>query len=116
MLQMVEMLRKHELFESSNTANTWQLKTRSISFGRRPRLMGIVNVTPDSFSDGGRFSDARAAVDQALALVRDGAEILDIGGESTRPYAEPVDPVEELRRTRDVIAEVCQLTGRARFD
>ena len=56
--------------------------------------MGIVNVTPDSFSDGGNFFDAEAAVAHALQLVADGADILDIGGESTRPYAEPVSDDE----------------------
>jgi len=57
----------------------------------KPKLMGVVNVTPDSFSDGGRYLDADAAIAHGLELVRDGAEILDIGGESTRPGAEPVE-------------------------
>jgi dihydropteroate synthase len=65
--------------------------------------MGIVNVTPDSFSDGGQFQDAAAAVEHALGLVSDGAAILDIGGESTRPGAAPVDEREELRRVLPVI-------------
>jgi dihydropteroate synthase len=65
--------------------------------------MGIVNVTPDSFSDGGRFVDADAAVAHALQLVADGVELLDIGGESTRPYATPIDAEEELRRVMPVI-------------
>ncbi|MBA3482990.1 MAG: dihydropteroate synthase [Pirellulales bacterium] len=65
--------------------------------------MGVVNITPDSFSDGGKFLDPLAAVDQALRLVADGADILDIGGESTRPYAEPVGADEELRRVTKVI-------------
>jgi dihydropteroate synthase len=64
--------------------------------------MGIVNVTPDSFSDGGRFFDTRAAVDHALQLVADGADMLDIGGESTRPYSEAVSADEELRRVMPV--------------
>jgi dihydropteroate synthase len=67
------------------------------------RLMGVVNVTPDSFSDGGRFELAPAAVEHGLALAREGAAILDIGGESTRPGAEPVDEREELRRVVPVI-------------
>ena len=67
------------------------------------RLMGIVNVTPDSFSDGGEFLDAAAAIEHALALVAEGAEILDIGGESTRPGAAPVDEREELRRVLPVV-------------
>ena len=68
------------------------------------RLMGIVNVTPDSFSDGGRYLDPDAAVEHGLALAADGAEILDIGGESTRPGAEPVGEAEELRRVVPVLA------------
>lgn len=65
--------------------------------------MGIVNVTPDSFSDGGRYLDPDAAVTHALELVRQGADLLDIGGESTRPYAESVDEAEELRRVLPLI-------------
>lgn len=67
------------------------------------RLMGIVNATPDSFSDGGRFLEPRAAVAHGLALIDDGAAIVDVGGESTRPGAEPVPLGEELRRVRPVI-------------
>jgi dihydropteroate synthase len=69
----------------------------------RRALMGIVNVTPDSFSDGGRFFDSRAAIEHGLALARAGAAILDVGGESTRPNAEPVDVQEELRRVDPVV-------------
>jgi dihydropteroate synthase len=75
--------------------------------------MGIVNVTPDSFSDGGRFLDASAAVDHALQLVEDGADILDIGGESTRPYSEPVSADEELRRVLRVVEQLTQHTRAA---
>jgi dihydropteroate synthase len=73
--------------------------------------MGIVNVTPDSFSDGGRHDDARAAVDHGLALVAQGADILDVGGESTRPYSEPVTEAEELRRIEPVVAELAARAG-----
>jgi dihydropteroate synthase len=66
--------------------------------------MGVVNVTPDSFSDGGRYLDADAAIAHGEELVRDGAEILDVGGESTRPGAEPVDELEERRRVEPVVA------------
>jgi len=69
--------------------------------------MGIVNVTPDSFSDGGRFLDPSAAVDQALQLEADGAAILDIGGESTRPYSDPIDESDELRRIMPVVERLC---------
>ena len=68
--------------------------------------MGIVNVTPDSFSDGGRFNDPGRAVEHAFTLLAEGADILDIGGESTRPGAEPVDEAEELRRVLPVIRAV----------
>ena len=71
-----------------------------------PRVMGIVNVTPDSFSDGGRWNGVEAAVDQAMRLVGEGADILDIGGESTRPGAEPVSIAEEIARTAPVIAAI----------
>lgn len=71
--------------------------------GAGPFLMGVVNVTPDSFSDGGRFLDAGAAVAHARRLVFEGADILDIGGESTRPGAEVVPAAEEIRRVVPVI-------------
>ena len=71
-------------------------------------LMGVVNVTPDSFSDGGNFLDAVKAVAQALALVAQGADIIDIGGESTRPNAAPVTEAEELARVLPVIRELIE--------
>ncbi|MGH2854508.1 MAG: dihydropteroate synthase [Solirubrobacteraceae bacterium] len=67
------------------------------------RLMGVVNVTPDSFSDGGLFLDHAAAVAHGLELAQEGADILDVGGESTRPGAEPVEAAEELRRVLPVV-------------
>src|ERR1044071_7803321 len=73
------------------------------TFPRPMMIMGVVNVTPDSFSDGGRFLDPSAAVAHALEQVAQGAEIIDVGGESTRPGAEPVSEAEELRRVRPVI-------------
>ena len=71
-----------------------------------PIIMGVVNVTPDSFADGGLFFDQDAAVRQALALVAGGADLLDIGGESTRPYSDPTPLEEELRRVLPVIERV----------
>ncbi len=68
--------------------------------------MGILNVTPDSFSDGGLYMDAHAAVAHAVSLVREGAEIVDVGGESTRPGAEPVSEDEELRRVLPVVGGI----------
>jgi len=79
------------------------------TFPRPALVMGIVNVTPDSFFDGGRFLDAQAAVDHALHLVEQGAGIIDVGGESTRPGAVPVAEPEELRRVMPVIE---RLAGR----
>lgn len=69
----------------------------------RPHVMGIVNVTPDSFSDGGKFAQAHLAIEHALTLIEEGADILDIGGESTRPNATPVSLQEELDRVIPVI-------------
>lgn len=77
----------------------------------RPRVMGIVNVTPDSFSDGGAHDTVEAAVAHALRLAEEGADILDIGGESTRPGAQAVDPGEELRRVIPVIERVVRETA-----
>jgi dihydropteroate synthase len=84
-------------------AKTWQLRTRRLSLPDRPLLMGILNVTPDSFSDGGQFVATRAAVEHGLRLANEGADLLDIGGESTRPYSEPVDAKTELARVLPVI-------------
>ncbi|HEV2435121.1 MAG TPA: dihydropteroate synthase [Verrucomicrobiae bacterium] len=77
-------------------------------FPRPALVMGVVNVTPDSFSDGGKFQDVNAAVAQALELAAQGAAILDIGGESTRPGAGPVTEAEELRRVLPVIEQLAQ--------
>lgn len=84
----------------------WQTSARRISLAERVAIMGILNVTPDSFSDGGRFSQTERAVEQGLALERDGADIIDIGGESTRPGAEIVSEDEELRRVIPVIEKL----------
>ena len=74
----------------------------------RTRVMGIVNVTPDSFSDGGQFSDTASAVEHALRLEDQGADILDVGGESTRPGAEPVGLGDELKRVIPVIEQLAE--------
>ncbi|MCS7238367.1 MAG: dihydropteroate synthase [Thermoguttaceae bacterium] len=97
--------------QGAGRALAWQLRTRRLTFGRVPLIMGIVNVTPDSFYDGGKYLDVQAAVDHALRLEAEGADILDIGGESTRPYATPVPVDEELRR---VIPVVKQLVDKVR--
>ncbi len=78
-------------------------------FPRRTLVMGIVNITPDSFYDGGRLSNLEAVRDHAVALVRDGADLLDVGGESTRPGADPVSPDEELRRVLPALEQLVSL-------
>jgi len=74
----------------------------------RPRVMGILNVTPDSFSDGGRFFDRERALDHARRMLADGADLIDVGGESTRPGAAPVDEAGELARVIPVIDELAR--------
>jgi dihydropteroate synthase len=77
----------------------------------RPVIMGVVNVTPDSFSDGGLFLDADAAVEQGERLAEEGAAILDVGGESTRPGAEPVPAEEELERVVPIVERLATQGG-----
>jgi dihydropteroate synthase len=89
----------------------WKIRDRSLTVGLRPLVMGIVNVTPDSFSDGGRHATAEAAVAHALALVGDGADLLDVGGESTRPGSLPVPAEEELARVVPVVAALVRQTN-----
>src|SRR6266481_2640430 len=93
------------------TTLPWQLPDRVLTLGRRPLVMGIVNVTPDSFSDGGRFADTASAVAHGLRLVEQGADILDIGGESTRPGASPVPGDEEMRRVLPVVEQLARRTA-----
>jgi dihydropteroate synthase len=81
----------------------WRLPDRVLDLSRRPLVMGIVNITPDSFSDGGLFAQTDAAVAHGLSLVGEGADILDIGGESSRPGALPVPLQEELERVVPVV-------------
>src|SRR5438105_11103862 len=88
----------------------WQLATQTLTIGERPLVMGIVNVTPDSFSDGGRFLTSDAAVAHGLELVRQGADLLDIGGESTRPGTNPVPLDEELARVVPVVEALARQT------
>ena len=95
----------------SDGRDEWRLRDRVLYPGRAALVMGVVNVTPDSFSDGGRFAATEAAVAHGLELVRQGADLLDIGGESTRPGAEAVDLDEELRRVVPVVREVAARTS-----
>ena len=88
----------------------WLCCDRRIPF-ETTRIMGVVNVTPDSFSDGGKWFDADAAVAHGLLLAKEGADILDVGGESTRPGAAEVDEAEELRRVLPVVRELASQSG-----
>lgn len=87
-------------------SNRWKVRGRTLDLSARPLVMGILNVTPDSFSDGSRFLDADAAVRHALAMVEQGADLIDVGGESSRPGAEAVSAEEELRRVEPVIRRI----------
>ncbi len=91
-----------------------QARRRTLPFGRRTYIMGILNLTPDSFSDGGRFTAPRAALRHALRMADEGADILDIGGESTRPGSEPIGLREELRRVLPVLEAVIPALRRCR--
>ena len=91
-------------------ATKWRLRTCEIAFSHRPLLMGIINVTPDSFSDGGQCLDPAEAIEHGLRLAEQGADVLDVGGESTRPYSTPVDAAEELRRVLPVVQALCERT------
>lgn len=94
--------------DKTTTDRAIVLRARSFEF-RFPRpalIMGIVNVTPDSFSDGGQFLETNAAVDHALRLVQEGADLIDLGGESTRPSAIPTSEAEELRRVIPVLEQL----------
>ena len=84
----------------------WKLARRSLAYGARTLVMGVLNVTPDSFSDGGRFFSFDQAIAHAERLIEEGADIIDIGGESTRPGSEFVSEAEELRRVIPVIKQL----------
>ncbi len=87
-------------------ARIWSTRTQTFLLGKRALLMGVLNVTPDSFSDGGRYVDANNALHHAEEMLKAGADILDIGGESTRPGASPVSLETELRRTIPLIRAI----------
>jgi dihydropteroate synthase len=94
-----------EVHNTDTISNASVLKTsrREIAIGPRTLIMGVINTTPDSFSDGGRFAAPMTAVEGALRMVEDGADMIDIGGESSRPGSDPVPQEEELRRVIPVI-------------
>lgn len=89
-------------------AHTVKIRGGLLSLEGATAVMGVLNVTPDSFSDGGRFLDPERAVAHAVSMVEDGATLLDIGAESSRPGAGPVDEAEELRRLIPVVRDVCR--------
>ena len=81
----------------------WRLRTKTLAAGPIPLLMGVLNVTPDSFSDGGQYLDLAAAVEHGLQMAAEGADVLDVGGQSTRPGASRLSAEEELRRVLPVV-------------
>jgi dihydropteroate synthase len=90
--------------------------TVRLDLGKRILVMGVVNVTPDSFSDGGKFQDPEHAVTHGMQLWRDGADILDVGGEATNPMAQPIDADEECRRVLPVIERLVKAGCRVSVD
>ena len=85
---------------------SWRLRTRTLELGRKTLVMGILNVTPDSFSDGGRYLGQQDAIEHGLTLLDEGADLIDLGGESTRPDALPLGPEEEQRRVLPVLGAI----------
>jgi dihydropteroate synthase len=96
---------------SARRRHSLRVGPRVLELGERTAIMGIVNVTPDSFSDGGAFLDPAAAIEHGLRLAGEGADILDVGGESTRPGADPVSEQEEVRRVVPVVRELAARSG-----
>tara|TARA_B100001250_G_scaffold34631_1_gene27988 strand:- start:908 stop:1759 length:852 start_codon:yes stop_codon:yes gene_type:complete len=90
--------------------NISELNDWLLSKDKEPLIMGILNVTPDSFTDGGKFLDVNTAVNHAMNMIADGADIIDIGGESTRPFSDPVSEREELSRVISVIKKLREKT------
>ena len=84
----------------------WQIGDRAVDLSQHSLIMGVLNVTPDSFSDGGEFFRTEKAIEHGIRMAAEGAQIIDVGGESTRPGAEPVSADEELARVRPVIAKL----------
>ena len=90
------------------TAHHLKWQTHKLELGRQTRIMGVLNITPDSFSDGGKFFAQETALAHALQMASDGADIIDIGGESTRPFSEPISIEEECRRVVPVIERLAK--------
>ena len=94
----------------SQNCNRWQLKTKTLVISQTPLIMGIVNATPDSFSDGGNYRAPEDAIAHGLRLAAEGADIIDIGGESTRPYSKPVSAEQEIERVVRVVQGIAAKT------
>ncbi|HEX8282128.1 MAG TPA: dihydropteroate synthase [Pyrinomonadaceae bacterium] len=92
---------------------SWELPGHNLTLGRRTLVMGVINLTPDSFSDGGRWFTRKRAWDSAERMSQDGADIIDIGGESTRPGAQAVSEEEEIGRVQKFIDVMIKMSGRA---
>ncbi|MDZ7816044.1 MAG: dihydropteroate synthase [Planctomycetota bacterium] len=105
------MTREPGMVKSRPKPTHWQIRGRSLPLGPCPLIMGIINVTPDSFSDGGNFSTVEAAIERADTLVKAGADIIDIGGQSTRPGSERISPQRELERVQPAVEAIV-----SRFD
>jgi dihydropteroate synthase len=91
---------------SNRRIYNWPCRNRTVALGERTLVMGILNTTPDSFSDSGSYFDPAAAVERALEMVAQGADIIDVGGESTRPGASPVSAADEIKRTLPIIVKI----------
>src|SRR5208337_3760890 len=108
--------RQREMIGFTRKVMHWQLRRRTLELGRRTLVMGIVNITPDSFSDGGRFLEPEAAVEHGLRLLDEGADLLDLGAESTRPgssadsaFGPAVGPEEEQARMLPVLEGILRV-------
>ncbi len=100
------MGRLHRNPHMKRTRTHWKCRGKSVALGEQTLVMGILNTTPDSFSDGGKHHQHTAAFAHAETLIQQGAHLIDVGGESTRPGAEPVSAHEEIKRTQPVIAHI----------
>ena len=94
-----------------SVAGKWRVRGREYDLTRRALVMGVLNVTPDSFSDRGRYADPGAALERALAMIDEGADVIDIGGESTRPGSAIVSPEEEIARVRPVLERLVPISS-----
>lgn len=102
---------KRALTEVDHSDFCLDLRSRTLPLRERTHIMGVMNVTPDSFSDGGRYLDPQKAIKRAEEMVEEGADIIDIGGESSRPGSDPVGLEEELKRVMPVIEDIAPKTG-----